>query len=165
MPHHIASFLARNHLHTIWNQHLWNMLINNPMLAFIPQYAWFLCKSWQSNWVDIDHQQLSLPFQKIPNSTQLPFDGVVGSSCQERAGVVRPPPQIHRLLSDHRLWLADVHARGYTTSSLQHLLVTHSRAPSLWYILSALILCVLNMNLVVLIWWAYLVVSSWFGCL
>ena len=57
IAHHIALFLAQNHLHTIWNQYLWNTLINSPMLIFIPQYAWFLCRSWWSNWVNIDRQQ------------------------------------------------------------------------------------------------------------
>ena len=27
MPHHVAVFLVQNHLHTISNQHLWNLLI------------------------------------------------------------------------------------------------------------------------------------------
>ena len=36
MTCHLASFLAQIHLHTITNQHLWNSLVFNPMLPFIP---------------------------------------------------------------------------------------------------------------------------------
>ena len=44
MPHHLAVNLAQIHLHTISNQHMWNSLIFYPVLAFIPFYAWFLCR-------------------------------------------------------------------------------------------------------------------------
>ena len=36
MTCHLASILAQIHLHTISNQHLWNSLVLNPMLPFIP---------------------------------------------------------------------------------------------------------------------------------
>jgi len=36
MTYHLASNLAQIHLHTISNQHLWNSLVFDPMLLFIP---------------------------------------------------------------------------------------------------------------------------------
>ena len=33
------------------------MLITKSILAFIPHYDWFLCRSWRSKWVNIYRQQ------------------------------------------------------------------------------------------------------------
>ena len=59
MPHHLVANLAnKHHMHTFSNQHQWNSLIFNPMLAFIPWYVWILYRILQSQWVKIDPQQV-----------------------------------------------------------------------------------------------------------
>ena len=41
----------------ILEHHLWNSLVNKSILAFIPHYGSFLCRSWRSKWVVSDRQQ------------------------------------------------------------------------------------------------------------
>ena len=51
-----CKFNSKSPAH-IFKHHLWNMLINKPILAFIPHYDWILCRSWRSKWVVSDCQQ------------------------------------------------------------------------------------------------------------
>jgi hypothetical protein len=50
-------FLAQIYLHTFSDQHLWNLLINNPMLTFIPFDALLFHDSWRLKWVISERQQ------------------------------------------------------------------------------------------------------------
>ena len=51
-----CKFNSKSPAH-IFKHHLWNMLINKPILAFILHYDWILCRSWRSKWVISDRQQ------------------------------------------------------------------------------------------------------------
>ena len=46
----------------IFKHHLWNLLINKPILAFIPYYGWIWCRSRWSKWVVSDRQQCKAQF-------------------------------------------------------------------------------------------------------
>ena len=44
----------------ILKHHLWNSLVNKSILAFIPHFGSFLCRSWRSKLVVSDRQHKSL---------------------------------------------------------------------------------------------------------
>ena len=45
-----CKFSSKSPTH-ILKHHLWNLLINKPILTFISHYGWILCWSWRSKWV------------------------------------------------------------------------------------------------------------------
>jgi len=77
MPHcFCCKFSWKSPAH-ILKHHLWNLLINNHILAFIPQYGWILYRSWRSKRVVSDRQQdppqLALCSSRVKVRTKVPW--------------------------------------------------------------------------------------------